>query len=152
MDAHKLLLKQVTEKLKPWSSVAKQPRPPSGWIRTIRQALGMTTTQLAKRLGVHQSRVVHIEKAEPRDAITMSSLRKAAHAMECELVYAIVPRTSLQDIIQQQAHKIAKQMLARVDQNMLLEKQELTPEQKAEQLKDLIEELLKGDPKIIWRE
>ncbi|VAX03953.1 hypothetical protein MNBD_GAMMA20-319, partial [hydrothermal vent metagenome] len=67
-------------------------RPSRGWIKAIREALGMTTTQLAKRLGVVQSRTVAIEQAEAKGSITLNSLEKAANALDCRLVYALVPR------------------------------------------------------------
>ena len=66
-------------------------RPPRGWIKAVREALGMTTAQLAKRLGVSQPRAVGIEKAEARGAITLDSLERAAQALDCRLVYALVP-------------------------------------------------------------
>lgn len=64
-------------------------RPPRGWIKAIREALGMTTKQLAQRLGVVQSRIVAIEKAEVSGSITLDSLERAAHAPDCRLVYTL---------------------------------------------------------------
>ena len=57
-------------------------RPPRGWVKAIREALGMTTAQLANRLGVVQSRVIAIEQSEAKGTITLNSLEKAAQALD----------------------------------------------------------------------
>ncbi|MFM8648094.1 MAG: helix-turn-helix domain-containing protein, partial [Methylocystis sp.] len=62
--------------------------PPSGWIKAIRESLGMTAEQLARRMGVVQSRVSTLEKAECSGTPSLKSLRQAAEAMNCTLVYA----------------------------------------------------------------
>ena len=67
-------------------------RPPRGWIKAIRESLGMTTRQFAKRIGIVQSRAVDIEKAEVKGSITLDSMERAARALDCELVYALGPR------------------------------------------------------------
>jgi len=74
-------------------------RPPRGWLKAIREALGMTTTQLGQRLGVVQSRVVAIEQGESKGSITLNSLEKAAQALDCRLVYALVPEQPLEDMV-----------------------------------------------------
>ena len=91
-------------------------RPPRGWIKAIREALGMTTKQLAQRLGVVQSRVVAIEKAETSGSITLDSLERAAQALDCRLVYMLVPRRPLQNLVEQRAKALAKNRLAVVKQ------------------------------------
>src|SRR5688572_16631363 len=76
---------------------AEQYRPPNrGWIRAIREALGMTTAQLATRLGVRQPSVVAIEQSEERGSIELATLRRAAEALNCSLVYALVPKQPLE--------------------------------------------------------
>jgi len=56
-------------------------RPPKGWVKAIREALGMSTEQLATRTGVTKPRVYEIEKAEVSGSITLNSLKRAAHAL-----------------------------------------------------------------------
>lgn len=80
-------------------------RPPRGWLKAIRESLGMTTAQLGKRLNVTQSRAVAIEQAEVKGTITLNSLEKAAHALDCRLVYALVPRKPLDELITERAKK-----------------------------------------------
>ena len=79
--------------------------PPFGWIRAIREALGMSPAQLAARMGVSRPRINTLEKAEKTGATTLKSLRQAAEAMDCTLVYAFVPNGSLDDIVQKQAKR-----------------------------------------------
>ena len=98
-------------------------RPSRGWIRAIREALGMTTGQLAKRLGVHQPRIVELERGEATGNITMKSLERAAEALGCRLVYVFVPEEPLADTIRKRASVIADRQLASVEQTMRLEAQ-----------------------------
>lgn len=107
-----LILRQLDRQIEPLIA-GNIKRPRHGWVRTIRKALGMTGLQLAKRLGVNRSRVVKIEEAELQDALTLCSLRNVANALNCELVYALVPKDSLQAIIKNQAKKVVKQRMQR---------------------------------------
>jgi predicted DNA-binding mobile mystery protein A len=68
-------------------------RPAAGWLRTVRDSLGLTLADLARRLNVTPPAVRAFEKAEAEDRITLASLRRVAVAMECDLVYALVPRS-----------------------------------------------------------
>jgi predicted DNA-binding mobile mystery protein A len=108
-------------KLKPLAQAVV--RPSRGWIRAIREALGMTTGQLAKRLGVQQPRIIELEKGEVTGNITVRSLERAAEAMGCRLVYALVPIKPLTQTIEQRASQVAESQLASVEQTMRLEAQ-----------------------------
>ena len=100
------------------------PRPSGGWIRAIRTAIGMSARQLAERMGVSQQALSRLEGKEANDAVTLKSLRRAAEAMNCKVVYAIVPEEgSLQDLIEEQALKKAKELVEAVDHTMMLEAQ-----------------------------
>jgi transcriptional regulator with XRE-family HTH domain len=68
-------------------------RPAAGWLRTVREALGLTLADLAKRLGNSPPAVRSFEQAEAEDRITLASLRRAAAAMGCDVIYVLVPRT-----------------------------------------------------------
>lgn len=96
-------------------------RPPRGWIKAIREALGMTTAQLARRLGVSQPRAVVIEKAEQENSVTLGTLERTAQALDCRLVYALVPRTPLEELVAERAEHLAKQYLASTRHSMELE-------------------------------
>lgn len=97
--------------------------PPKGWIRAIRDAIGMSGGQLALRLGVRPQTVEALEKSEATGSIRLSKLRRAAEALDCTLVYALVPKTSLDDAVTQRARKIAIRDLKRIAHSMELEAQ-----------------------------
>ncbi|MFZ0607628.1 MAG: mobile mystery protein A [Xanthobacteraceae bacterium] len=127
-------------------------RPSRGWIRAIREALGMTTGQLAKRLGVHQPRVVELERGEAGGNITIKSLERAAEAMGCRLVYALIPEKPLADTIHKRASLIADEQLASVQQTMKLEAQEVTDKgQQKDAHRKLVGNLLRR-PARLWDE
>lgn len=101
---------------------SKLPVPPSGYIRCIREALGMRANQFAQRMGIDRSTTSRLEKSEQLGSISLRRLRQAAEALECELVYAFVPKNrSLQEAVQRKAVTIAKAALAAARQNMALE-------------------------------
>lgn len=98
--------------------------PPRGWIRAIRDCLGMTGVQLAGRLKVRPQTVAALERSEATGTIQLATLRRAAAAMDCTLVYALVPNSSLQDAVAARARKIAERDLQRAAHTMKLEAQE----------------------------
>lgn len=98
-------------------------RPRQGWVRAIRTALGMTTVQLGRRLGIAQASVVGMEKAEAEDRIQLGTLRRAAEALDCELHYVLLPRTGLQARVEQRRAALAKREHGRVAHSMGLELQ-----------------------------
>lgn len=149
MNIHEMLLKQLNPRLAIWRQAnLEAPRPPKGWVRTIRKALGITIAQLAKRFNVNPSRVVAIEMAEPRDAITLKTLREIASAMECEFVYALVPKNSLASIIKDRATEVVKNRMQRVSHSMALEDQAVSKDYQEEQMQDLIK-LFSSKPRLL---
>jgi predicted DNA-binding mobile mystery protein A len=97
--------------------------PPKGWIRAIRDAIGMSGLQLASRLGVRPQTIDAIEKSEAAGSIQLETLRRAAEALDCTLVYALVPKTSLDGAVNRRARTIATRDLRRVAHTMELEDQ-----------------------------
>jgi predicted DNA-binding mobile mystery protein A len=65
---------------------------PEGWMRAVRQAIGLPVVELARRMGVAESQVFRLEESEQEGRVRVATLRRAAEAMGCELVYALVPR------------------------------------------------------------
>lgn len=126
--------------------------PPFGWIRAIREALGMTPTQLAKRMGIARPRIHELEKAEKTGATTLKSLRQAAEAMDCTLVYAFVPNGSLDDIVQKRAKRKADERLTRLEHTMRLENQTPDKSDLADERDRLRHEILSGSPRKLWDE
>lgn len=121
-------------------------RPERGWIRALRNALGMTAEQLAARLDVTQPSVQRLEASELNDTIRLGSLRRVAEAMDCVLVYAIVPRTSLKTVYRDQAMPLARRDLVAQGETFSDE----LDEDEQELLERYIAEEL--DPKRIWSE
>ena len=97
--------------------------PPKGWVRAIRDALGMTGVQFAKRLGIRPQSVEALERSEANGSIQLKTLRRAAEALNCTLVYALVPNASLDEAVRVRARKIATRELGRVAHTMKLEAQ-----------------------------
>ena len=122
-------------------------RPQQGWLKTIREFLGMTTIQLAKRLEISQPRIVAMEKNERN--VKISTMERIADVLNCDFSYAFVPRENIDDIIYNQAKKKAKKILNKVNKNMGLENQLAKTD---DLLKDIIEELLDGNIARIWDE
>jgi predicted DNA-binding mobile mystery protein A len=98
--------------------------PPKGWVRAIRDALGMPGVQLAKRLAIRPQSVEALEASEASGAIQLKTLRRAAEALDCTLVYALVPNTTLEDAVRSRARNIAVRDLNRVAHTMKLEAQQ----------------------------
>ena len=96
-------------------------RPSGGWIATIRKALGMSAAQLAERLGVSRAAVYKLEQRETGRNVTLKQLDKAADALGCEVLYALVPRSSLEQTIRDRARTKAERQLRAVNVSMGLE-------------------------------
>lgn len=125
-------------------------RPNKGWIRALRDALGMSSADLARRMGVSQQRVPAIERGEQDMTIKLDTLIRAADALGCELVYALVPRTSLDDMVANQARQRATGVLRRVTQHARLEDQQPTDADLTEQIEELAAEF--AERRGLWRE
>ena len=91
--------------------VIGEPRPHSGWVRAIRDALGMSSSELANRMGVGQSTISGLERGELLGTVKLETLRRAASALDCDLVYYLVPRTTLEDTALTRARSKAQQQL-----------------------------------------
>lgn len=127
-------------------------RPPRGWIKAIREALGMTTAQLASRIGVSQPRAVEIEKAEQQGAITLDTLERAARALDCRLVYALVPRQPLEDMVTERARNLARKRLAVTGHHMALEAQAISDVDAREQFEQLLRQIIDKGGSELWRD
>lgn len=146
----KLMREQVQESLNNFSELTRKPIPKKGWIRTIREALGMTSFVLANRLGCSRSNIGTIEQSEIKGTISLETLQQAAQAMNCKLVYCLVPLEPLDKILEKQARIIAKKRIKIINHSMALEQQGLKPKQLQQQEDDLVQELLQGNPKKLW--
>lgn len=125
-------------------------RPAAGWVSAIRTALGMSTSDLAGRLGVSPVAVRKLQASERAGTTRLETLARAADAMGCDLVYAFVPRTSLEDFVEQRAGAVVGRELDRVDNTMALEDQRATEQDRS----SLREESMRRvrNSRTLWRD
>lgn len=131
--------RSLDQRLTGFRSVEQFPPPAKGWIRAIRDSIGLSAAQLGKRLDVRSQSIDDLEKSEAAGTISLDALRRVGRAMDCTLVYALVPNTSLDEIVHKQAVILAKAAIAGVSHTMALEDQQIsTPLQ--QQIEDYIED------------
>ena len=106
-----------------WQHLRRLARPPRGWVRAVREALGMSAAALAARLGTTAGAVTRLEQSEAADRIRLDTLRRAADALGCDLVYLLVPRRPLNAIVRDRARELAHRQVNAVEQTMRLEDQ-----------------------------
>ena len=151
MNKKKLQLEQIEEKLKGYSPIKNITAPPTGWIRAIRLALGMTMQQLANKLSITRQSVQEIEKREAEGSITLKSLRETAKALDMDLVYGFVPKDgSLDALIERKAKELATKIVLRTSHTMKLEDQENSRQRIKKAMADRTAILKNEMPKILW--
>jgi predicted DNA-binding mobile mystery protein A len=145
----KLIREQLDSKLQILRSI-RDHMPAQGWIRALRDGLGMSAAQMGKKVGLDQSRIARLEKAEVSGDLKLSTLRKIADGLNMDFVYAFVPKESLEAMIRDQARRLARERLSVLNHTMRLEQQELSDEDKEKMLDDMIQKILIEDPKELW--
>ena len=151
MNKNKLQIEQLESKLQVYAPITKIAIPPTGWLKAVRMALGMSLQQLANRISITKQSVQEMEQREKDGSISLKSLREAANALDMELVYGFVPKDgSLDALINRKARELATQIVSRTSNTMKLEDQENSEMR----LKKAIEQrtaILKHEmPKILW--
>lgn len=150
-QASRLMRTQLMSKLRVVQRAMREsPRPRLGWIRSVRTSLRMTGAQLGKRLGVNRQRVGQIEKDEPLGNVTLKTMRQVAEAMDCSFEYWLVPNTSLQETIREQAKKVAEKNLKQTSHTMALEGQGISDQDKAEIVEGTVEAILSDVTVPLW--
>ncbi len=149
IKGRKIGLQRLDERLSALKPESRFAVPPKGWIRAIRDALGMSAIQLGTRLGVKQQSVADLEKSEAFGTIQLKTLRKAAEMIDCTLVYALVPKSSLEDTVQKRARGIARKELARIWHTMDLEAQSIPKAEREVQIDEYIREHLRE--RDLWK-
>lgn len=120
------LRRLMDKKLRPWLRLRAERQPPNGWLKAIRGALGISSRQLAQIVGTDSSAIIRLEEREPQGKVTLELLNRAAQAMGCRVVYAIVPSDeseSLESIVDSRARQAAKNLIKKVEHSMRLEDQ-----------------------------
>jgi predicted DNA-binding mobile mystery protein A len=130
--------KLLDARLKPLKPEEQFKAPPRGWVKAVRHALGMSGVQFAARLGVRPQTVEALEKSEKNGTIQLATLKRAAEALDCTLVYALVPKISLEQNIADRAKKNARENIAQASHTMKLEDQQITNEDINQQIEEYI--------------
>lgn len=149
---HQLEIRQLDQKLERFRELQIDLQVSISWIWIIRKALGMTSKQLAGRMGIAQPSLSRLEKNEKSGSITLTSLRRAADALGCDLVYALVPYRSLEQTIHDRAMIVAEERVEYVTHSMELESQAVSDKEKAMQISEVARELLEGSLKHLWKD
>jgi predicted DNA-binding mobile mystery protein A len=138
---------QLTERFRNIGPAKHYVPPTRGWIKAIRNALGMSTAQLAQRLRIKQPSLVAIEQSEAKATIELATLRRVAAALDCTLVYALVPNKPLEKMVRDRARTFARKRREYVEHTMLLEDQKVTIKNGRARLDDIIREI---NPRLFW--
>jgi len=121
--------------------------PVRGWIKAIREALGMSTAQLAGRLKIKQPSLVQLEQSEAKGSIELGTLRRVAAALDCTVVYALIPNKPLETMVRDRARAFARKRREYVEHSMLLENQKVASKNLEAQLDEIIRE---KNPRLFW--
>lgn len=146
----KLRIRQLDEALSSFEPVKARPLPLGGWLKTVREALGMSIRELAARTSMSKTAVANAENTEANGTIQMNTLATLADGLECDLVYALVPRGSLTSVLEGQARKRAIQLIRRASESMELEDQSVSESETAAQFEELVQRLLEERPRGFW--
>jgi len=150
MNKKKLIREQLDVSLKRLTPLRNLSIPPKGWVRAIRNALGMTARQLAERLGVAQQAVARIERDEVSGSVTIKTMRRVAECLDCVFVFGFVPQSTLEETVHNQAYKQAAKRLAQVSHTMKLEDQALNTKENNKIFLEMVDDLVDKLPGNLW--
>src|ERR1700686_5197596 len=137
----------LDERFKVLGPVTRYSSPVRGWIKAVREGLGMTTAQLAQRLGMKQPSVVAIQQSEAKGTIELATLRRVAEALDCTLVYALVPNKPLEATVRDRARAFLRRRRGPVEHSMLLEDQKVEGKDSEARLHEIVSETT---PRLLW--
>lgn len=151
MANKKLQLQHLNSKMEAFNQLKDVPAPPSGWIRALRTALGMSLEQLGNKLSITKQSVQDIERREKDGSLTLKSLRQTANAMDMQLVYGFIPKDgTLEKLVERKAKEIATGIVLRTSNTMKLEDQENSKKRIETAIKERTAEIVNEMPKILW--
>jgi predicted DNA-binding mobile mystery protein A len=151
MGKKSLQLQQLNSKMLGFASLKQVAMPPTGWIKAIRTAIGMSMQQLGNKLNVSKQGIMDIEKREKEGSITIKSLREIARAMDMQLVYGFVPNDgSLDSLIEKRATELATQIVIRTANTMKLEDQANSKKRIETAIRERARAIKNEMPKILW--
>jgi predicted DNA-binding mobile mystery protein A len=138
---------QLDQRFRKFGSPKRHATPVRGWIKAIREALGMSTAQLAARLQIKQPSLVALEQSEAAGTMELATLRRVAEALDCTVVYALVPNKPLEAMVRDRARAFSRKRRAPVEHSMLLENQKVTRKNADARLDEIVRET---NPRLFW--
>ena len=146
-----LLIEQLDAKLSEYTNIKTVSVPAFGWIKSIRTALKMSLRQLGKRLNISAQSIAEMENREANGTITLNTLRNLGRGLDMQLVYGFVPNnSSMEQMIEQRANEIAKEIVGRTNVTMTLEDQQNSNERIKKSIAQKTEEIKYKMPKYLW--
>jgi predicted DNA-binding mobile mystery protein A len=107
----------------------------------------VSTAQLAKRLGIKQPSLVALEQSEAKGTIELATLRRVAEALDCTLIYALLPNQPLETTVRDRARAFMRRRRGPVEHSMLLEDQKVTAKDAEVRLDEIVRET---NPRLFW--
>jgi predicted DNA-binding mobile mystery protein A len=151
MGKRSLQIQQLNEKMLVFGSVEKVAIPPTGWIKAVRTAIGMSMQQLGNRLSITKQSVQDMESREKDGSITIKALRETAKALDMQLIYGFVPTDgSLEALIDRKANELATQIVLRTSNTMKLEDQENSKQRIEKAIQERAIAIKNEMPKTLW--
>ena len=151
MKKQKLIIEQIDGKINQIKKVENLVIPASGWVYSIRQALGMSMRQLGDKMGITPQSIKEIEEREQNETISIKVLRQFGKSLELKLIYGFIPKSgSLEEIIEKRAYELAKEIVNRTSITMKLEDQENKPKRIQKAIKEKADEIKLQMPKYLW--
>lgn len=139
----------LDERFKKLGPIGQYVAPTRGWVKAVREALGLTTAQLAQRLNVKQPSIIAVERSEEKGTIELATLRRVAEALDCHVVYALVPNKPLDRIVRERARVFLEKRRAAIEHSMLLEDQKVDGSE--QNMEALIDEIVREtNPRLFW--
>lgn len=151
MGKKSLQLQQLNNKMLSFATLNQVAIPPTGWIKAIRVAIGMSMQQLGNKLSISKQGILDIEKREKDGSITIKSLKEIGRALDMQLVYGFVPNDgSLDALIENRATELATQIVLRTSNTMKLEDQGNTQMRIQKAIEERAVSIKNEMPKILW--
>ena len=151
MSKKSLQIHQLSTKMQAFTSLANTSMLPTGWIKAVRMAIGMSLLQMGKKLSITKQSVQDMEKREKDGTITLNALKDAANALDMQLVYGFVPHDgSLDALIEKRARELATKIVMRTSNTMKLEDQSNSNERIKKAITERTAEIKNKMPKILW--
>lgn len=146
----RLPLEQLDKRTSRFRPLLEISAPRDGWIKQIREALGISARQLAEKVGVSQPTLAKIEKSEVERTVSIKTLDRIAEALECNLIYALIPKDSFEKLVQRRAYQAAEKLVKRVSHSMELEKQGLPSKRRRAQVEEIAQEMARSLSRDLW--